>query len=63
MTTSRIWFLFPIFFGIIGGLIVWICLHEKDPYVAKRCIGLGVVLTVHAISGMLVVIFGHPEFH
>ncbi|HZS73524.1 MAG TPA: hypothetical protein VFA69_03365 [Candidatus Nitrosotalea sp.] len=42
---------------------MWICLHEKDPYIAKRCIGLGVVLTVLAIAGMLVVIIGHPEFH
>jgi hypothetical protein len=43
---SAAWYLLPIFFGIIGGLIMWLALKNEDPRKAKKGLILGVILTV-----------------
>ncbi len=51
---SRAWFLLPIFFGVIGGIIAFFILRKDDPHKAKNCLYLG--LTFMAI-GILFNIF------
>ena len=38
---SNVWFLLPIFFGIIGGIIAFFILRHDDPRKAKNCLYLG----------------------
>jgi len=52
---SRWWYLLPIFFQIIGGVIAYFILRNDDPKKAKNCLWLGIVLT--AIKIGLFVIF------
>ena len=44
-TKSRWWYLLPIFFGIIGGVIAYFVLKEDDPKLAKNCLILGIIIT------------------
>ena len=41
---SRAWFLLPIFFGIVGGIIAFFVLRHDDPSKAKNCLYLGIAL-------------------
>ena len=43
---SGLWYLLPIFFGIIGGVIAWFVIKEDDPIKAKNCLKLGIVLLI-----------------
>ncbi len=43
---SAAWYLLPIFFGIIGSVIMWLALRNEDPRKAKKGLILGIVLTV-----------------
>ena len=59
---SKAWYLVPIFFGIIGGLVMYLVLKDQDGKMAKKGltlgIVLGVVLTVFVII-IYAVIFGY----
>jgi len=46
---SNAWFLLPIFFGIIGGIIAFFILRQDDPHKAKNCLYLGIVFMVIGI--------------
>ena len=50
---SGLWYLLPIFFGIIGGVIAWFVIKDDDPKKASNCFWLGVVLLVIDIIGGL----------
>jgi hypothetical protein len=39
------WYLLPIFFSIIGGIIAYFILKEDDPKLAKNCLILGIIIT------------------
>ncbi|HEY7366919.1 MAG TPA: hypothetical protein VH562_00460 [Nitrosopumilaceae archaeon] len=39
------WYLLPIFFSIIGGVIAYFVLKEDDPKLAKNCLILGIIIT------------------
>ena len=41
---SNAWFLLPIFFGVIGGIIAFFILRHNDPRKAKNCLYLGLAL-------------------
>lgn len=41
---SRWWYLLPILFDIIGGVIAYFILKDDDPKKAKNCLWLGIVL-------------------
>jgi len=43
---SGLWYLLPIIFGIIGGVIAWLVIKEDDPIKAKNCLKLGLVLLI-----------------
>ena len=46
---SNLWFLLPIVFGVIGGIIAFFILRHDDPRKAKNCLYLGLVLMVVGI--------------
>jgi hypothetical protein len=50
---SGLWYLLPILFGIIGGVIAWFVIKDNDPKKAKNCIYLGLVLlAINIIFGV-----------
>jgi hypothetical protein len=51
---SSLWFLLPILFSVIGGIIAYFVIKEDDPKKAKNCLYLGIVLA--AIPVILFVI-------
>ena len=46
---SNAWFLLPILFGVIGGVIAFFILRHDDPRKAKNCLYLGLVFMVIGI--------------
>ncbi len=52
---SRAWFLLPIFFGVIGGIIAFFILRKDDPHKAKNCLYLGLAFMAIGILFNLVV--------
>ena len=53
-TRSSLWFLLPIFFNVIGGVIAFFVIKEDDPKKAKNCLYLGIILA--AIPILLILI-------
>ena len=53
---SRWWFLLPILFDIVGGVIAYFILKEDDKQLAKNCLWLGIILT--SIGIVIGIIFG-----
>ena len=51
---SSLWFLLPIFFNVIGGIIAFFVIKEDDPKKAKNCLYLGIILA--AIPILLILI-------
>ena len=41
---SSWWFLLPIIFGVIGGIIAYFVIKEDDPKRARSCLYLGIIL-------------------
>ena len=46
---SNAWFLLPIFFGVIGGIIAFFILRQDDPHKAKNCLYLGIAFMMIGI--------------
>ncbi|MGI0056321.1 MAG: hypothetical protein ACREAK_02975 [Nitrosarchaeum sp.] len=46
---SNMWYLLPIFVGLIGGVIAYFILRHDDPKKAKNCLYIGIVLAVVGI--------------
>ena len=46
---SNAWFLLPIFFGLIGGIIAFFILRQTDPSKAKNCLYLGIIFMIIGI--------------
>ncbi|HET8719695.1 MAG TPA: hypothetical protein VFM64_01725 [Candidatus Nitrosotenuis sp.] len=44
------WFLLPILFNVIGGVIAYFVIREDDPKRARDCLLLGVILTAISIA-------------
>ena len=55
---SAAWGLLPIFFSIIGGIIAWACIRDRDPRMAKNNLILGIILTVLPIIVTLIIFLG-----
>jgi len=51
---SSAWYLVPLFFGIIGGLIAWFVNKDRDPKKARNFLIFGFVLTaIWVIIGVI----------
>jgi FtsH-binding integral membrane protein len=48
-TRSNMWFLVPIFFGMIGGIIAYLIIRKDDPQKAKKCIYVGIIMVILGI--------------
>lgn len=47
------WYLLPLLFGIIGGVIAYFVIKQDDPIKAKNCLKLGLVLlAINIIFGV-----------
>ena len=57
---SNLWFLLPIFFGIIGGIIAFFILRQDDPSKAKNCLYLGIALMITGIVLNAIVLATFP---
>ena len=51
---SSFWFLLPIVFNIIGGIIAFFVIREDDPKKARNCLFLGMILA--AIPVLLIIV-------
>ncbi len=58
---SNAWFLLPILFGIIGGIIAFFVLRQDDPQKARNCLYLGVVFMLIGIVFNIVLASSIPE--
>jgi len=57
--SSRLWYLAPIFLGIIGGLVAYLMLKKINPKLAKRCLIVGILITIIPfIIGIYLVLYG-----
>jgi len=48
--TSKAWYLVPIFFGIIGGLVMFLVLRDENKIMAKKGLILGIIMSVVGIA-------------
>ncbi|MHA7733750.1 hypothetical protein [Nitrosopumilus sp. S6] len=59
---SNLWFLLPIFFGIIGGIIAYFIIRNDDPKKAKNCLYLGIALMITGLVLNVIIASLVPEF-
>jgi uncharacterized membrane protein YvbJ len=63
-STSGAWWLLPIFFTWMGGLIAWLVVKDRDPGKARSMLIVGIVLAVlWAILWVILVIVGAFSFN
>jgi uncharacterized membrane protein len=60
-TRSNAWFLLPIFFGVIGGIIAFFILRQDDPQKAKNCLYLGIVFMLIGIILNIIIAATIPD--
>jgi uncharacterized membrane protein YeaQ/YmgE (transglycosylase-associated protein family) len=58
---SNLWFLLPIFLGLIGGIIAFFVLRHDDPKKAKNCLYLGIVLAIIGLMINILILTQIPE--
>jgi len=58
---SNVWFLLPIFFGIIGGIIAFFVLRHDDPRKARNCLYLGIIFMIIGIIVNILVAMSFPD--
>ncbi|MEM2785601.1 MAG: hypothetical protein QXW37_04770 [Candidatus Nitrosotenuis sp.] len=51
---SAWWFLLPILFNVIGGIIAYFVIKDDDPKRAKNCLLLGIILTAIGLAIFLI---------
>ncbi|MBT4327377.1 MAG: signal peptidase I [Candidatus Nitrosopelagicus sp.] len=56
---SPFWYLLPIFFGIVGGIIAYLILKNMDSQKAKRALAIGIIISIPLFTWMpLQIAFG-----
>lgn len=55
--TSGAWWLLPLFFGLVGGLVAWALVRETDNSKAKRLLFFGISITVFWFIISVVILF------
>lgn len=53
---SSLWYLVPLFFGFIGGIVAWAVNKDRDPKKARNMLIFGIIWTV--LLGVLMVLLG-----
>jgi hypothetical protein len=51
---SSLWFLLPVVFNVLGGIVAYFVIRDDDPKKARSCLLLGIVLA--AIPMLLVAV-------
>jgi len=51
---SAWWFLLPILFGVVGGVIAYFVIKDDDQKRAKNCLWLGIILTAIGLALVLI---------
>ena len=49
---SRWWYLLPILFGLVGGIIAYFYLKKNDLYMAKLCLYISISIGIPIIGGI-----------
>ena len=60
-TRSNLWYILPIFLGLIGGIISYLVIRKDDPRKAKNCLYLGIIMAVIGIFLNILVFTQIPE--
>ena len=55
-TTSRVWYLLPLFMGVFGGLVVWACLRHRDRDKTFTSLLIGSMVTALSIGVQFIVV-------
>ena len=58
---SRIWYFLPVFLGILGGLIGFFALKNRNWKMAKTVLGLGIAMSVLAVGADSVITLMQPK--
>ncbi len=58
---SNAWYLLPILFGVIGGIIAFFIIRKDDPRKAKNCLYVGLILMFIGIMFNMLVTPSIPE--
>lgn len=53
---SGAWWLMPVFFGWLGGVVAWVVNKDRDPEKARSMLGTGIILSVVGILAYCVLI-------
>lgn len=53
---SKLWYVVPVLFGVIGGFITWLILRSQDGVMAKNCLLIGAISSL--ISLVLYFVLG-----
>ncbi|MBI5859843.1 MAG: hypothetical protein HZB73_03945 [Nitrosarchaeum sp.] len=59
-TRSNMWYLLPIFVGLIGGIIAYWILRHDDPNIAKKCLYIGITLAIVGIIANILIVTQMP---
>ena len=60
-TRSNTWFLLPIFFGVIGGIVAFFILRKDDPRKARNCLYLGIAFMFVGIILNGIIAYSIPD--
>ncbi len=60
---SNAWFLLPILFGVMGGILAYVVIRRNDPQKARNCLYVGIVFMGIGIVINLIIYGQAPEIH
>ena len=58
---SQLWYLLPVFVGLIGGIIAYWILRRDDPKKAKKCLYIGIALAIVGIIINILIVTQIPD--